>query len=180
MDYTHYWEFTKPKGIKVEVLEAKYKQAILECSKVALYYNSDMLKILRPENRLSGFSAHCKLGKYGGFKINGKGDMAHEDFTLREHYMQNIGQDNFNFCKTAHKPYDIVVVAALAILKYRLGEAIQVSSDGDNSDWNAGVALASKVIRRKVLNPIPVEQATECNSAECYSNKCCTCKGKAA
>jgi hypothetical protein len=166
MGYTHYWTFTKPKGIKVEEIEAKYKQAIFECSKVALHYNSDMLKVLRPEDRLSGYSAHCKPGKYGGFKINGKGDNAHEDFTLREHYMQNIGQDNFNFCKTAMKPYDIVVTACLAILKYRLGDAIQVSSDGDASDWEAGTKLACKVLRRKVLNPI----GSICNS-------CTNCSG---
>ena len=63
------------------------------------------------------------------------------------------------FCKTAYKPYDIVVTACLVILQYRLGDAIQVSSDGGAVDWVAGVNLARSVIRCKVPNPIGPRRA---------------------
>ena len=39
----------------------------------------------------------------------------------------------FDSCKTARKPYDIVVCCLLVILKYHLGNMIEVSSDG--ADW---------------------------------------------
>lgn len=48
--------------------------------------------------------------------------------------------EEFGFCKTAAKPYDVVVVAVLALAAhYGLAE---VSSDGEPSDWAAGIALA--------------------------------------
>lgn len=48
--------------------------------------------------------------------------------------------EEFGFCKTAARPYDVVVVAVLALAAhYGLAE---VSSDGEPADWQAGVALA--------------------------------------
>jgi hypothetical protein len=59
-----------------------------------------------------------------------------------------------NFCKTAQKPYDLVVVACLAAAKDRLGPLLEVSSDGDPDEWEEGVAFASKVLERVIANPI--------------------------
>lgn len=156
MGYTHYFTFNKPKGVKASDLEAKYKSALLECAKVAKVYNAECLEREADWERLSGYTAHTKPGAYGGLQLNGKGENAHETFELREHFSENEG---FGFVKTAMKPYDIVVVACLAILKYRLGNAIDVSSDGRNADWNEGVELARRVIKRQVPNPIidPIE-----------------------
>lgn len=52
----------------------------------------------------------------------------------------------FNFCKTAHKPYDVVVTAALIAAKQHFGAAIKVASDGDDSDWEDGRQLAQRVL----------------------------------
>ncbi len=60
----------------------------------------------------------------------------------------------FHFCKTANRPYDIVVTACLAIAKDVFGNEIQVTSDGDPRDWVAGVDLASRVLGRPIENPI--------------------------
>ena len=132
MGFSHYWNFKKPKGKRAAEIEDKYKRALVECAHIAHAWQRDA----QDWERLSGYTAHCKPGTYGGLLINGKGDEAHEDFALREHFRENEG---FGFCKTARKPYDTVVTACLALLKYRLGDAIEVSSDGDASDWDADV-----------------------------------------
>lgn len=89
--------------------------------------------------------------------FNGQGNDSYETF-LFEPYGNNPspsgGGKDFSFCKTACKPYDIVVVACLAIAAENLGEGIEVSSDGNRSDWVEGVALASRVLSRDVPNPI--------------------------
>lgn len=170
MGYTHYFTFKVPKGIKAATLEANYQAAILECAKVAHEYNAECADKGLTDARLAGYTAHTKLGAYGGVELNGKGDLGHEFFTLREHFKQNLEGfgGGFHFCKTARKPYDTVIVACLAILKYRLGNAIEVSTDGQAGDWVNGVLLARRVIRRKVPNPIAKVKASvpETNSSK--------------
>ena len=156
MGYTHYFTFKVPKGIKAAKLEADYQAAILECAKVAKAFNQECSDKGLTDARLAGYTAHTKIGQYGGIELNGKGELAHESFTLREHFKQNLDGfgNGFAFCKTARKPYDTVVVACLSILKYRLGDAIEVSSDGEAGDWVNGVLLARRTLKRKVPNPI--------------------------
>lgn len=156
MGYTHYWTFKHPKGIKAADLEAKYQQAILECAKVAQAYNNALPK--GDPERLSGYTAHTKPGTYGGLDINGKGEYSHDSFQLREHFSENI-DSGFGFCKTARRPYDTVVTACLSILKYRLGDAIEVSSDGRPADWVRGVFLARTVTKRAIKYPIKHREA---------------------
>jgi hypothetical protein len=67
------------------------------------------------------------------------------------HFSKQGGRE---FCKTSYKPYDLIVVACLAVAKDIFGEEIDVSSDGDHGDWEAGVAFASKVLGREIQNPI--------------------------
>lgn len=142
MGYTHYWEFTPKDGAKY--IETQYQKALIACQKIARRAKRDGYK-------LSGYTAHTAIGAYGGLNINGKGDDGHETFTLREHYNQNDGSD---WCKTAQKPYDDVVVACLATLKYYLKNNIRVDSDGVKKEWDQGTELASKWLYRKIRNPI--------------------------
>jgi hypothetical protein len=146
MGYTHYWTCKATRG-QARKIEAAYQRAIKECNTVIRFAK-------KHECNLSGYNAHMKANEYGGIKLNGVGDDAHEDFTMREHFNQNISPFFlYQFCKTARKPYDIVVVACLCILKDRLGDAIEVSSDGDASDWIDGAALARLVLKRRIDVP---------------------------
>ncbi len=91
--------------------------------------------------------------------FNGVNDDGHETFafpTASDHRRDE--DDIFSFCKTAYKPYDVVVVACLAAAKDRLGDNIKVSSDGDRPDWDEGVALASEALGREIANPITDEE----------------------
>ena len=142
--------FKKPSKIKGNAAktEALYQRAVKDCQRIILHYYKENKGT---ESSLSGYSAHSKLGQYGGININGKGDQGHETFILREHFSQNEG---FNFCKTSQKPYDVVVTACLSVLSYHLGDLIEVSSDGLGHDWFDGLNLAEKVLKRKIINKI--------------------------
>jgi hypothetical protein len=155
MGYTHYWKFSKaPKGDAAKV-EKAYKAALVECSRVIHAYQAFCAENGLDAERLSGYSAHAKPGAYGGLNVNGKGDLSHENLTMREHFSEN---DGFGFCKTARKPYDVVVTACLAVLAYRLPGLIAVSSDGRAKDWETGVKLARTVLKRKIPNPLETKQ----------------------
>lgn len=79
--------------------------------------------------------------------------LAHQD--EQAHQRGLIPDDEFFlFCKTARKPYDVVVTAAYATLQEIGGpECVLVSSDGESDEWEAGVGLASRVLDRQI--PVP-------------------------
>lgn len=154
MGYTHYWSFKgAPKG-KAKEIETAYKRAMEDCQRIIKRYYAE-------NGGLSGYSAHTAIGAYGGLNVNGKGEDAHETFTMREHFSQNFDEDAFNFCKTARKPYDLVVTACLTVLKHRLGDCINVTSDGNPRDWAAGVAYARKVARLSVRTPLNAKRSVK-------------------
>jgi hypothetical protein len=87
----------------------------------------------------------------GKISFNGLGDDSHETFQISS---SNLDTDRRWFCKTARKPYDIVVVACLATLKDIFGDECSVSSDGGRDEWADGVLFASGVLGRIIENPI--------------------------
>lgn len=159
MGYTHYWSFNKgPHGKGNAALsESLWQTAMSECALIARTWNKECKAQGRDADRLSGFSAHTKPSQgYGGLHINGKGELAHEDFTMPEHFRDNFEADynGFNFCKTARKPYDLVVTACLAVIKHRMGDRITVTSDGRAIDWNDGVDYARCITRLAIKHPV--------------------------
>jgi hypothetical protein len=94
-----------------------------------------------------------KLGEWTadeeGVRFNGFGDDSHETFSV-------LPTDHgFNFCKTAYKPYDDVVVAVLIALFRTCGPVVKISSDGNYSDWAAGSHLYQMATQRSAIIPIP-------------------------
>lgn len=71
--------------------------------------------------------------------FNGIDELAHETF-----FIKRTEKDGFNFCKTARKPYDVLVVACLVKAK-GLGIIDEWSSDGDMSDHEEGMMLKLEV-----------------------------------
>lgn len=84
------------------------------------------------------------------FSINGIDDDAHEDFRLPREVDQ---LDGFDFCKTAAKPYDVVVTAILAIMHHFAPGALEISSDGTPEEWEEGLKLASEVCGVRLACP---------------------------
>jgi hypothetical protein len=68
-------------------------------------------------------------------QFNGYGEESHETFYWT---LEGAG---FNFCKTAHKPYDTVVTACLIHMKDVYGKLVDIGSDGGWSDWKDGATL---------------------------------------
>jgi hypothetical protein len=51
----------------------------------------------------------------------------------------------FSFCKTAYRPYDLIVTAVLIGFKHHFPEAF-VTSDGTDKDWLDGKILCNNVL----------------------------------
>ncbi len=79
----------------------------------------------------------------GAIAFNGEDNMnddAHETFWLPK------SDTDFNFCKTARKPYDLIVTAALCAVNHRAPHAFRIGSDGDIEDWQDGLEFAQKTL----------------------------------
>lgn len=84
--------------------------------------------------------------------FNGYGPESHETFF----WPANDKNEEYffhTFCKTAHKPYDRLVTAALILAKKIYGDMISVGSDGSWADWSEGAALYTKVFGEPALCP---------------------------
>jgi hypothetical protein len=76
--------------------------------------------------------------------LNGdaKNGYDHETFEIRKEKIES-----FTFCKTAQKPYDMIVVAILCVCHGIAPGALDISSDGEPQDWFPGLHVA------KTANP---------------------------
>ena len=124
MGYTHYWMCcagrlpTQAVATLQEILTAAYEEGVVQ------YERDDTLPPVVTETQV---------------RFNGVDEQGHETFLF------DMGDSNrrsdgfrFDFCKTARKPYDTVVMKVLIVLKYYLGDALKVTSDGRFDDeWAA-------------------------------------------
>ena len=70
--------------------------------------------------------------------FNGIGELSHESFNPCAHQPWNPPKRQSGFCKTARKPYDSYVVAALYRLKALYPTTFIVSTDGTLEEWERG------------------------------------------
>jgi len=90
------------------------------------------------------------------------GECCHDDFWLSKHNPNG-------FCKTAFKPYDLAVTAALLIAKHHWREKIEVTSCGSEVHWSDAKLVCDLVLGygasfqfvRKWRPPTPMELGTE-------------------
>ena len=121
MGYTHYWNFIEePSREKFVEFAEGVKQLVATAQEAGIEIADE---------------------EYGDDKIvfNGVGANSHETF-----FVSADGVD-FNFCKTAQKPYDTAVTASLILAKKVFGANIKISSDGGWSDWESGQLLYESV-----------------------------------
>lgn len=74
-------------------------------------------------------------------RFNGVGSDGYETFMITKNRNKE-----FNFCKTAEKPYDEVVCAVLLACHHTAPGVLEISSDGRWNEWQLGVKLATKAI----------------------------------
>lgn len=107
-------------------------------------------------------------------RFNGIGDNGHETFVINrsltrmakrwDYYATELKERGyiFVFCKTAYKRYDIAVTACLSAINVLAPGALDIDSDGEPNDWQAGVALAKQALGRDIIpNPIEVLRARQ-------------------
>lgn len=76
-------------------------------------------------------------------RFNGNSELGHETF-----YFERVPtiESYFAFCKTARKPYDLVVCGVLIVAAKHAASYITVSSDGDLDDWAPAFEWVSSVL----------------------------------
>ena len=90
------------------------------------------------------------------------GQCCHDDFWLGKQYDRG-------FCKTAFKPYDVAVTAALIIAKHHWGENFEITSCGSDAQWSDAKLICERILGygasfkfvRKWRPPTPLELGSE-------------------
>jgi hypothetical protein len=140
MGYTRYWK------IKKQLDTERFKEYSETCrivcqewEKILIeYYLSEgnSLELAEHKSKICGWDGRgepvfsdTKISFNGSISDDDRlSDLSHETFCI------SLFDKEFNFCKTARKPYDKQVIACLYLLTKFFGDDVEVSSDGDNSD----------------------------------------------
>lgn len=122
MGYTHYWRF-KNNPAEIENGAEKFKKAVSLIRHFKGIVENEGIEI-------------CGWDGTGETKIlndeinfNGKDELSHENCHIKLN-MPDKEDWEFNFCKTAEKPYDLLVCLTLMAFKHYFGDDFNYSSDG--------------------------------------------------
>jgi hypothetical protein len=128
MGYTHYWTSKR----NLNETELVFIETVVNSTRTPLSSGCGNVDDLPVVERGDDYLVN----------INGVSDDAHENLVLYP------DKEDWNFCKTARKPYDTIIVAILSYLHDR--GAIEWSSDGEASygDFKQGKALKSRIKRK--------------------------------
>lgn len=131
MGYTHYFEqIQEPENSQWHALVADFKHL----------YASSMITSPLPIQRETN-TPDAPLADDHAIVFNGIGEDGHETF-----YFPRKEDSNFNFCKTASKPYDLAVVATLILAHHHMPHCYSIRSDGTRADWKDGQHLIKTLL----------------------------------
>ena len=150
MGYTHYWRQLR------DFTDTEWQELMRLTKLITASSGRDII--------LSEFNINNEE-----IRFNGYGEEGHETFLITKKkrakmdYEEQEAYDRqgaFEFCKTAHKPYDKYVVAVLCALynmagqkEWPLGDGkiISISSDGNTEDWTEGLFHAVRSTRKEEM-----------------------------
>jgi hypothetical protein len=141
MGYTHYWSFEPNKVKDTEELRKKFKRAS--------HLVKGFVKFIDQYGKQIPIKICGGLGKgkpiFNDTEIWFNGDesqgLDHETFDIHWNRPNYHGKWN-DFCKTARKPYDLIVCFALLVFADTFGEDVfQYCSDGTEEDWKEAYHL---------------------------------------
>ena len=167
MGYTHYWRQLR------DFTDTEWQ----ELTRLTKLITADGLGVLahHPE---SHEEYHGKWGEDDVLTIddesiyfNGIGEDSHETFCITKKkrakmdYEEQEAYDKqgaFEFCKTAHKPYDKYVTAVLCAIynmfgHYNMTPMSEITSDGNSDDWKEGMFHAVRSTREEEMS-IPFQE----------------------
>ena len=121
MGWTHYWKRV------TQLPDTEFTESVEDCKK---------LFSLIDQKICGSFGKGEPVFAENEIIFNGANGSACEDFVISKVQLDRHGRDRvFSHCKTEHLPYDICVQLALVIFKHHMGDLLNVSSDGKDSDW---------------------------------------------
>jgi len=133
MGYTHYWR--QYDGFNSDKWDALVQHSLY--LQAAVYPSAKLADVEMSDFQIS---------------FNGVAPQNHETFTLdRAMQPPNLTdrlpeKDHFfNFCKTAQKPYDLMVMCVLLVANDLEPDVITYATDGAESDWQPAIDLVNKV-----------------------------------
>ncbi len=129
MGYTHYWEIHSDLDTPDQNHHVAWYDFIGEVHKL--------------EDAFQQVEPICGETTIEAVYVNGIAEDGHEDFVLTPKVIE------FDFCKTARKPYDTLVTAILTLAKDYFGDWISVRSDGNEYDWQFGKYFLEDVLGRE-------------------------------
>jgi hypothetical protein len=135
MGYTHYWD-------RIDVVDVETYEAIIKDIK-------KVLPFVLGDFEIAGFDGKGRaMMEKGRINFNGLGDEGHENF----YFPRMHGSNQFNFTKTARKPYDLLVTICLSIMKVHMPVGIHVVTDGENEDWEPAFKICSNILGHEYDN----------------------------
>ena len=143
MGYTHYYTILDP-------------TQPLRCSEIAQDIQNIILASEVPIGDGSEDPNSQPILEHDLVWLNGIGDEAHETLCYPPGFEWNREfrppeSEGFSFCKTARKPYDVVVCAALLAIKHHQGDNVEITSDGKFDDeWQPAYRLYRRATRREL------------------------------
>ncbi len=157
MGYTHYWDFNSEK-IEFEKSRKTFKKVADEVKKMyntlpafsesgGSYFKNEPIIIK------GGSGEGEPIINESNFWFNGDGsnNLDHETFCIN--VMQSGNE--WNFCKTARKPYDLLVCCALISLANNYpANVFSFSSDGDIEDWQPAIDFYTRITNRKIKKSV--------------------------
>lgn len=171
MGYTHYWTYNANEILDTEELRKKFRKAVAIIDKAHKMIKKD--KFIH-KGQAGGFADDRPCIIRGGlgegtpminesevwFNGDEKTKMSHETFGIR--WFPSGGEVK-GFCKTARKPYDILVCVSLLAFKHAFDnpDVFSFSSDGDNAEWETSKDLFTRITGSFVGEIFPEESNLE-------------------
>ena len=156
MGYTHYWNFKKnPKHCKngskkfakaVELLNKCLAKVPAELEVETYDEKNNTTKTVKVPFVLKGGNGEGEP-KFTDELVCFNGD-ASMDYDHETCYIALNDDNEFDYCKTAHKPYDVAVCLALLCFNRAFGKDFSYSSDGDIDDegWKMAHNIFNEIV----------------------------------
>lgn len=141
MGYTHYWYYNP--SLLNETSRAKaFIHAAVKIGKAARHIESAAGVVVRGWDGRGEAVFFDKAVSFNGDDSRGE---SHESFVVERDKQRERG--GFNFCKTARKPYDILVCYALMAFfdEFQDKNVFSYCSDGGEGDWGDAQRLYSEL-----------------------------------
>jgi hypothetical protein len=153
MGYTHYWKFEPNKVQDTEQLRKKFKRASRYIKRFVEFINtnkSDVYQICGGHGIGKPIITETEVW----FNGDASQGLDHETFSIHWSRPNFMGEWS-DFCKTARKPYDVVVCFSLLIFAEIFPEAFEYHSDGGMRDeeWQRAVELYEAYTGFKAKTP---------------------------